>query len=468
MNTPPPLTLGAAARAMQAEYGGPDATFEQVSTDTRSIASGEVFFALRGERFDGAQFVAEALTTGALAAVVARDSLDRLVQVPRERLVIVDDPRLALGQLGAYWRSHYTHPLLALTGSSGKTTVKEMTAAILAIAAGGRDRVLATLGNLNNDIGVPLTLLRLRPDHLYAIVEMGMNHAGEIRYLSTLARPDVALVNNAGTAHLENLGSREAIARAKGEIFAGLQPDGAAVINGDDHYAPLWRKTAEAHRQISFALDRTADVRGRCALRADGCTLDIETPAGRGTVELTVSGEHNARNALAATAAAVALGVGVDAIVTGLAGYRGVKGRLQPIVGVAGAHLIDDTYNANPDSVAAAISVLAAASGLRVLVLGDMGELGPGAAALHAEVGDFAKAAGIDVLFALGTLSAHAVAAFGPNARHFSSVEELVDALRGELGPNVTVLVKGSRFMRMERVVAALAASPAVNESAEH
>jgi UDP-N-acetylmuramoyl-tripeptide--D-alanyl-D-alanine ligase len=461
------ITLCEAARAMQAEYRGPDAAFATVGTDTRTVASGELFFALRGERFDGADFVPDALAKGAVAAVVARGSGERLDRVPRERLMWVDDARLALGRLGAYRRGRYENPLLALTGSNGKTTVKEMTAAILAVAAGGPERVLATAGNLNNDIGVPLTLLRLAAEHRYAVVEMGMNHAGEIRYLSTLASPDVALVNNAGTAHLENLGSREAIARAKGEIFAGLAPAGTAVINADDCFAPTWRKAAGARRQIAFALDRSADVRGRATLRPDGSTLALDIPGAHGTVEIAVAGEHNARNALAAAAAAVALGVGIDAIVCGLAGYRGVKGRLQPKAGAAGARLIDDTYNANPDSVAAAISVLAAAPGRRLLVLGDMGELGPDASALHAEVGDFAKAAGIDALLALGDLSVQAVAAFGAGARHCSTLEELIDAIRPELAPHVTVLVKGSRFMQMERVVAALAAPPAPDHRTE-
>lgn len=461
------MTLSEAAHAMQAQFAGRDAPFARVSTDTRTVASGELFFALHGSRFDGAQFVPEALAKGALAAVVGRGALDRLARVARDRLLPVDDARLALGRLGAYWRGRYANPLLALTGSNGKTTVKEMIAAILGVAAGGADRVLATIGNLNNDIGVPLTLLGLAPAHHYAVVEMGMNHAGEIRYLSTLARPDVALINNAGTAHLENLGSRQAIAQAKAEIFAGLKPEGTAVINADDHFAPLWHKAAGACRQISFALDRQADVHGKCTLRADGSALVLDTPRGRGTVDIAVAGEHNARNALAAAAAAVALEVGIDAIVAGLAGYRGVKGRLQPKAGAAGARLIDDTYNANPDSVAAAISVLAAAPGRRLLVLGDMGELGPDAPALHAEVGAFAKAAGIDTLFALGSLSAHAVAAFGAGAHHCDSLQALVSAVRPELGPQVTVLVKGSRFMQMERAVAALTAPSVPDHRAE-
>ena len=455
------MTLAAAARAMEARYVGPDRPFASVSTDTRTVASGDLFFAIRGERFDGADFVADAMARGAVAAVVAADAGPRLDRVPRDRLVIVDDARLALGRLGAQWRSRFAHPLFALTGSNGKTTVKEMTAAILGAAAGGPERVLATAGNLNNDIGVPITLLRLAPEHRYAVIELGMNHAGEIRYLSNLARPDVVLVNNAGTAHLENLGSREAIAQAKGEIFEGMHANGTAVINADDRFATLWRGLVGSRRHVSFGVDHPADVRGRCTSRLAGSVLDLETPSGRGTVELSVPGEHNARNALAAAASAIALGVGMDAIVGGLSGYRGMKGRLQPKSGERGAHLIDDTYNANPDSVNAAIAVLAAAPGLRILVLGDMGELGTAAAELHEEVGASAKAAGIDALYTLGEHSARAAQAFGVGARHCASLDSIVTAITPRLGPRVTVLVKGSRFMQMERVVSALAATPA-------
>ena len=447
------MTLAAAARAMGARYAGPDRPLAAVSTDTRTVASGELFFAIRGERFDGADFVADAIARGAVAAVVASGAVSRSSRVPRERLVIVDDARLALGRLGAHWRGHFANPLLALTGSNGKTTVKEMSAAILAAAAGGPDRVLATVGNLNNDIGVPLTLLRLAPEHRYAVIELGMNHAGEIRYLSTLARPDVALVNNAGTAHLENLGSCEAIARAKGEIFEDLAANGTAVINADDRFAPMWRELVGLRRNISFGIDQPADVRGSWRPRGGGGTLDLDGACGRCTVELSVPGAHNARNALAAAAAAATLGIDAEAIVSGLSGYHGMKGRLQRKSGARGAALIDDSYNANPDSVQAAIAVLAAAQGLRILVLGDMGELGPAAAELHAEVGAAAKAAGIEALYTLGKHSAQAAQAFGVGACHCASVEDMVAAITPRLGPGVSVLVKGSRFMQMERVV---------------
>ena len=455
----PTMALSEAARAMAAAYTGPEAAFSTVSTDTRSAQRGDLFFALRGERFDGADFVPDALARGVAAVVVARESLERL-GTGRDRLMLVDDARLALGRLGAFRRSQYAEPLLALTGSNGKTTVKEMTAAILATEAGGSERVLATTGNLNNDIGVPLTLLRLAPEHRYAVVEMGMNHTGEIGYLSHLARPDAALVNNAGTAHLENLGSREAIARAKGEIFEGLKAIGTAVINADDPFANLWRDLAGSRHKILFGIDHPADVRGSAVVSDDGHTLEIDTPAGGGTIELRVPGEHNARNALAAAAGAVALGAGLESIIAGLSGYRGVKGRLQRKAARGGASLIDDTYNANPDSAKAAIAVLAAAAGTRIIVLGDMGELGATGPALHAEVGAYAKAAEIDALYALGPLSEQAARAFGAGARHFASCDEIVRAITPQLGPQVTVLIKGSRYMQMERVVAALADEP--------
>lgn len=451
------MSLATAASAMEAIFAGPDATFTGVTTDTRGLNLGELYFAIRGERFDGAAFVTDALARGASAAVVEQDSL-KTAGAPRERLLLVEDARHALGRLAAFWRARFSEPVLALTGSNGKTTVKEMCASILAVHAGGAKRVLATTGNLNNDIGVPLTLLRLAPDHRYAVIELGMNHAGEIRYLSHLARPDVALVTNAGVAHLENLGSRGAIARAKGEIFEGLKDDGSAVINADDQFASMWRDIAGARKQVSFGLHSGPDVSGRCELTGGGSVLDLVTPVGDGRVELAVPGTHNVRNALAAAAAAIAIGVGLPAIIAGLASYHGVKGRLQFKSGARGAQIIDDTYNANPDSVKEAIAVLAAIPGRRFLVLGDMGELGSEGADLHAEIGGHARAAGINGLFTLGELSERATRAYGTGARHFTSVEDLVRAIGLELESGVTVLVKGSRFMRMERVVALLAA----------
>jgi UDP-N-acetylmuramoyl-tripeptide--D-alanyl-D-alanine ligase len=312
---------------------------------------------------------------------------------------------------------------------------------------------LATKGNFNNDIGMPLTLLGLRAAHRYAVIEMGMNHPGEIDYLTRIARPDVALVNNATGAHLQGLGSVENVARAKGEIFAGLAGAGTAVINGDDAYATLWRGLADKHRVFDFALEHPAAVRGQWMAQGYGGTLQAHTPGGELRVRLQVPGEHNARNALAAATAALALQVPLATIAKGLEGFGGVAGRLQRKQALHGATLIDDTYNANPASMHAALEVLAQAPGKRIFVLGDMGELGADAAQFHREIGIAARELGIERMFALGELSAGAVQEFGARALHCADVEELQEALGRELDEQTTVLVKGSRFMKMERVV---------------
>ncbi|GAB4121154.1 MAG: UDP-N-acetylmuramoyl-tripeptide--D-alanyl-D-alanine ligase [Sideroxydans sp.] len=434
---------------------GGDAVFSGVSTDTRRIAPGDLFVALKGERFDGAQFVGQALQGGAVAALVNEGSRLEGVEGP---LLTVADTRLALGRLAAHWRGRFALPLVAITGSNGKTTVKEMLAAILRAHAGGEERVLATRGNFNNDIGLPLTLLGLRASHRYAVIEMGMNHAGEIDYLTRLARPDVALINNASGAHLQGLGSVEGVARAKGEIFAGLSAPGTAVINADDAHAGLWRTLAGKHRVYDFALEHAAAVQGDWQAQGYGGLLRARTPAGELQVLLQVPGEHNARNALAAAAAALALDVPLATIAQALAAFGGVAGRLQRKPALHGATLIDDTYNANPASMRAALEVLAQAPGKRLFVLGDMGELGEGAAQFHREIGIAARELGIERLFALGELSELAVAEFGTGARHFPVIDDLLRELEKELDAQTTVLVKGSRFMQMERIVAALAA----------
>jgi UDP-N-acetylmuramoyl-tripeptide--D-alanyl-D-alanine ligase len=454
------MRLSEAARAIPAELRGEDRTFEAVSTDTRSLAPHALFVALKGERFDGHDFVARAADAGAAAAMV-EESGSRIQESAKSlSLLLVKNTRLALGTLSAYWRKKFSMPLVALTGSNGKTTVKEMLASILREAVLAESRipnpescVLATRGNLNNDIGVPLTLLELGPGHRYAVVEMGMNHAGEIRYLTRLAAPDVALVNNAGPAHFEFFGSVEAIARAKGEIFEGLQPAGTAVINADDHHASLWRALAGDRRVVEFGLSRPAAVSARYALRYLESEIVVRTPQGEAQAVLKAPGLHNVRNALAASAAATALEVPAPAIARGLAGYAGIKGRLQKKAALHGATLIDDTYNANPESVRAAVSVLAQAPGRRLLVLGDMGELGSGAAQMHADIGGFARENGVERLLALGEHAAHAARAFGTGGRHFARIEDLLAEVENALAPDVVVLVKGSRFMQMERVV---------------
>jgi UDP-N-acetylmuramoyl-tripeptide--D-alanyl-D-alanine ligase len=393
------------------------------------------------------------LQQGAAAALVEAAFARAHPELP---LIPVLDTREALGQLAAAWRARFAIPVLGITGSNGKTTVKEMCAAILRRRF-GTEAVLATVGNLNNDIGLPLTLLRLRDTHRAAVIEMGMNHAGEIRYLTRLARPTVALVNNAQRAHLEGLGSVAAIARAKGEIFEGLAAGGVALINADDPHAPLWQELCAGQRSSTFGLGATADVRGRWQPRGFGGHVELTSAAGRVEFELPAPGEHNARNAVAAAAACLAAGTSLEVIAAALAGYAGVKGRLQRRAGLGGATVIDDSYNANPDSMRAAIDVLATVPGRRILVMGDMGEVGEAAAQFHDEIGGHAKSRGIERLFALGALSADAAHNFAEGARHFGSVETLVEALKPELAADVTVLVKGSRFMKMERVVEAIA-----------
>ena len=448
------MRLAEAARSISADVRGADVTFLSVSTDTRALQRGALFVALRGERFDGHDFVRFALENGAAAVMV--DSGFRIedsglgADAP---LLVVEDTRLGLGQLAAAWRNRFDIPLIAVTGSNGKTTVKEMLAAILRIETGAAETVLATEGNLNNDIGMPLTLLRLRATHRYAVIEMGMNHLGEIDYLTHLAAPTVALINNAQAAHVGEVGSVENIARAKGEIFSGLRPGGIAVINADDAYAPMWRELNTGREVLDFSLTHVARVSGRYALLASGAQMEIELPDATLGVRLQVPGLHNVRNALAASAAALAANVGFHAIAEGLGVFQGVPGRLQTKAVLHGATLIDDTYNANPGSVRAAIDVLADASGEKILVLGDMGELGADSAKLHDEIGGYAKEKGIDALFCLGEMSRHTVQAFGAHAWHFERIQELLADLENRLGPSVTVLVKGSRFMEMERVV---------------
>jgi UDP-N-acetylmuramoyl-tripeptide--D-alanyl-D-alanine ligase len=443
------MGLREAAEAVGGKLHGAPVRFSGVTSDSRKVRAGDLFVALKGERFDGNEYVAEAAARGAVAAFTTR-LVESGLPMPQ---VVVADTRVGLGRLAAHWRGRYALPLVALTGSNGKTTVKEMLAAILAAHCGERSPVLATEGNLNNDIGMPLTLLRLREEHRYAVIEMGMNHAGEIDYLTRIAQPAIAIVTNAHRAHVGILGSVEAIARAKGEIYAGLRPSGVAVINADDAFASYWKGLNAGRRIVTFGLADSADVRAS----VEGPQVRIVTPVDAFAVMLQVAGEHNVRNALAACAAAHALEIAPHAMQQGLAGFAGVPGRLQRRAGPGGAAVIDDSYNANPESMAAAIGVLAAEPGRRVFVMGDMGELGPGARALHAEVGVRAREAGLDALLALGPGSAAAAQAFGAGALHFDDVEAILAAARREAESGATLLVKGSRFMRMERIADALA-----------
>ena len=445
------MLLSQAAQVLGGELVGKDVAFATVATDSRTITAGDLFVALHGDKFDGSQFVSLAVEKGAVAALVNTGSYHgESMPCP---ILLVKDTRLALGKLSGYWRDQFAIPVVGITGSNGKTTVKEMLTAILREAAGSDDAVLATKGNFNNDIGMPLTLLGLRKQHKFAVIEMGMNHSGEIDYLTRLASPDVAIINNAGSAHIANLGSLEAIAQAKGEIFAGLGKQGTAIVNADDSFAPMWRVLAGSHPVIEFAMVAPAAVKATAQESGFMQLLDVQTPLGKFSAKLQVPGMHNACNALAAIAAAIALKVQPAVIAAGLEKFVGVAGRLQRKPALQGALVIDDSYNANPASLRAAIQVLTQAPGKKILVLGDMGELGIEAAKMHAEMGAEARELGVDQMFALGELSSYAVKEFGTNARHFDSADALIEALKPVLSADTTVLVKGSRFMKMERVV---------------
>ncbi|MBB5500193.1 UDP-N-acetylmuramoyl-tripeptide--D-alanyl-D-alanine ligase [Paraburkholderia sp. MM5384-R2] len=447
----------AAAQIPGASVTGDDSVrFERVSTDSRSAGPGDLFIAIKGDRFDAHDFLPQVAERNVAAVLVARtpDSWS----VPAIR---VADTREALGALARGWRRQFDLPLVAVTGSNGKTTVKEMIASIFA-AAVGADARLATAGNFNNDIGLPLTLFRLHAAHRLAVVELGMNHPGETEQLAKLAEPTVAVVNNAQREHQEFMATVEAVALEHASVIHALSPEGTAVFPADDAYASIWRVAATGSRIIDFALnsaERTTEaaVKGRF----DGKRLSIDTPQGHLDVTLQVLGNHNAHNALAAASAALAAGVSLDAIQRGLESFGAVKGRLQvkqAVLGtLAGATVIDDTYNANPDSMRAAIDVLASRESPRVLVMGDMGEVGDNGPAFHREIGAYAKERGIDALYAMGDASRDACTAYGAGAHHVADVGALLEQLQqAGFGAAATLLVKGSRFMQMERVVDAV------------
>ena len=433
--------------------GAADTMFRTVSTDTRNLPGQCLFFALKGERYDAHDFAGQAVSSGAVALVVAR----RLPLAAPQ--IIAPDTRLALGAAAAGWRARYDPPLITVTGSNGKTTVTQMLAAILAAAA-GEDGRLATRGNLNNDIGLPLTLFRLQPGHRYAVVELGMNHPGEIAYLASLARPTVALVNNAQREHQEFMGSVAATALENGAAIAALPPGGVAVFPADDDCAPIWRELAGTRRMLDFGFRRPAAVTARFQPLEDGLQLQLDTPDGRMELRLQLAGAHNAHNATAAATAALAAGIPAAVIREGLEAFTPVAGRGVIRRTPTGSTVIDDSYNANPDSVRAAIDLLATLPRPQVLVLGDMGEVGAQGPEFHAEIGAYARAQGLDALLALGELARTSVSAFadtsGASGTHFASIEALIDAARQLAKPGATLLVKGSRFMKMERVVRAL------------
>ncbi len=433
---------------------GDDVPVEHVATDTRALSPGALFVALRGERFDGHDFVARAAAAGARAALVSR-----AVAVPLPQ-VRVEDTLRALARFAGAWRGRLRALVIGVTGSNGKTTTREMIASILARS----HAVLASEGNRNNHVGVPLTLLAMRPRHRFAVVEMGANHPGEIRRLCALARPDVGVVLNAARAHLEGFRDLDGVARAKGEMFESLRPSATGVVNRDDAYYDYWRRLLGARRTLDFGFSGNADFRAT-ATGADSVELSLGGAVR--SCRLRLPGRHNVCNALAAGAAAHAAGADADAIIAGLEAVRPVRGRLQNRRGVGGLHLIDDSYNANPGSLEAALEVLKECPGRRWLALGDMAELGADARALHAAAGLRAKSAGIERLFALGAGAAEAGAHFGEGAELFTSLKSLAGRIIGQAAPDVFLLVKGSRSARMERLVAALSPGGADARDAE-
>jgi UDP-N-acetylmuramoyl-tripeptide--D-alanyl-D-alanine ligase len=444
------LRLSEVAVALNARLIGKDCAFAAVSSDSRAIGRGQLFVALSGPRFDGHDYLAEVAAKGAVAALVERE----VAGAPLPQL-LVDDTRLALGRLGALKRGAFGGPVVAITGSSGKTTVKEMLASILRV--GLRGPVLATRGNLNNDLGVPLTLLELAAEHVAAVIELGANHVGEIAYTVGLTQPQVAIITNAGNAHVGEFGGPEKIVQAKGEILEGLSDSGVAVLNLDDPAFATWQQRAKGRAVVSFSLNEsTADFYASDLQRdARGCSaFTLHCRQGQAVVQLNLLGEHNVANALAAAAAAAALSVPLVDIKSGLESLQPVKGRAVAQLAPNGMRVIDDSYNANPASMCAAVDILAGFSGRTVLVLGDMGELGDWAEQGHREVGRHA-AGKVSALYAVGPLMAHAVAEFGAQGRHFADQASLIAALAGESG-DTTLLIKGSRSAAMENVVAAL------------
>ena len=439
---------------------GEDREFTRVTQDTRKLGTGELFIAIKGENFDGHDFLPQAEKLGAAGALVERRRTVPLSQV------VVKDARKALGAYAAAWRRRFDIPLIGVTGSSGKTTLKEMIASILK----QRGATLATRGNMNNDIGMPLTLLDLDASDRYAVIEMGTNHPGEIEYLVRLAAPGVGVVTNAGPAHLKFLKDVAGVAREKGAMFSCLAADGVAVINADDVYARSWKEMAGSRKTVTFGFSEQADFHplpGVLSQSGDGSwRFHLVSPQGETDVSVSLPGRHNVANALAAAAAAMSAGASLDDVRAGLAEAPATSGRLMVIPGLNGSRLIDDSYNANPLSLTAAMEFAASLGGRAWLVLGDMGELGDSTVRLHAECGARARSLGIERLYALGEHSRHAVEAFGPGARWFEDVNILTRALRADAVVGVTLLVKGSRSMRMERVVDALRSQPAAARAA--
>ena len=445
------MMLSEIAQCVRGTLIGEDAAVSAVSIDSRTTQPGELYIAIKGQHFDGHAFVEPAEQAGAVAAVVQERSP---VSMPQ---ILVEDSRLALAELAGVWRKKAAVPVVGMTGSNGKTTVKEMVAAILAVKA----PVLFTQGNLNNDIGVPLTLLRLNEQHRYAVIEMGANHPGEIAYTSTIAMAEVVIITNVGPAHIEGFGSLDGIAKAKGEIIETLGQDGIAVINRDDAYFDYWKNLAGSRKTMAFGLNANAEVTAKTIKttlgnKAFATSFELVAEAGSMPVQLQLAGQHNVVNALAAAAACLALGISLEQIKQGLESVKPVTGRLQPLVSRLGNIVIDDSYNANAASLKAGLDVLASCGGEPWLVLGAFGEQGPESAKIHAEIGEMIRASGVVRLLATGEDARYTVSRFGEGGAFFDSQQDLIEVLKQELKGNETILIKGSRAQRMENVAAAL------------
>jgi len=433
------------ANAVQGELVGEDKTINGLSTDTRSCVEGELFVALQGPNFDGHNYVEQAEKNGAIAILVSKKISTSLPQI------IVNDTRIALGKLANAWRMQFDIPLIAITGSNGKTTVKEITTAILS----QEHNVLATKGNFNNDIGVPLTLFGLNSGHSAAVIEMGANHPKEIEYLTHIAKPTVAIITNAGPAHLEGFGDIEGVARAKGEIYSGLSQNGTAIINNDDQYSEYWLSICKGVKTCTFGSVGEADY----LVRKENGHVLLTTPGETVNIDYYLPGEHNLLNAAAAAAACSAAGVSIESIKNGLESMQAVSGRLQLKKGISGSRIIDDTYNANPGSLKAALQVLNEYPGTHLLALGDMGELGNAAEHSHTDAGKQARNSGVNKLYAIGQFAQFSAQGFGEDSYVFEDQPSMISEIKNNLAEDVTLLVKGSRLMKMENIVNALAAN---------
>lgn len=436
-------TLSQIAKHVNGELVGTDLPVHGVSTDSRSVAKGKLFIALQGPTYDGHDYVHHAEQRYAAAALVEKTVATSLPQI------IVKDTRIALGKLAGAWRNQFSIPVIGITGSNGKTTVKEITTSILSC----EHHVLATPGNLNNDIGMPLTLLQIDKNHDAAVIEMGANHPKEIEYLTKISCPTIAIITNAGPAHLEGFGDLDGVAKSKGEIFEQLVEDGTAILNADDKYYHYWKKLCGSKKILSFGLSPDADI----SARHESDHVLISTPAGNIAVNFKMLGAHNLMNALAATAACCAINVNLEAIKRGLEETQGVTGRLQLKTGINGSRIIDDTYNANPASLGVALKVLNEFSGQHLLALGDMGELGTTTEQLHIEAGEQARLLGVNKLYTIGQYARLAAKSFGTNSKVFNDKPSMISALECCMSDDVTLLVKGSRLMQMEVIVDALA-----------